>query len=235
MNFLGQQIFPGPALAQNQHRGVSRRDAIRRFKSAPHLRGAPNHLTELALGRQPPPQRVILFLQGRQLQQIHHALPQFLQLEPFHQIVRRAYLQRFHRCFRRIQRRNHQHWHFVSLFAHPLQELNSVLSRQHYVEQHQIRLLSRQSLARSLRRIRLGNPLFRLQRATQSVARRRLVIHNQNRLHRLFLIPISPIHLGTFFTSLLHYDFTSLFFTGNETRNLVPRPSLTGLSQSRRP
>ena len=70
---------------------------------------AADHLAELPLGRQPPPQRIIFFFQRRQLQQIRHPLPQLLQFESLHQVIRRAKLQRFHRGLRRVQRRNHQH------------------------------------------------------------------------------------------------------------------------------
>ncbi len=107
MNLLRQQVLSRAALSQNQHRRIRRCHAVRHFECAAHLRRAPDHLAKLSFGRQTPPQGVIFFFKCGQLQQSCHALPQFLQLESLHQIIRRAKLQRFNCRLRRVQRRDH--------------------------------------------------------------------------------------------------------------------------------
>src|SRR5215831_12893104 len=77
---------------------------------------------------------------------------------------------------------------------------------------------------RSLGRICFCDTIFCFQSATQTVSCRRLVIHNQYRLHG---------NLPCFFTLLLPYFFASSI--GSVTLNLVPCPSFTGLSQSTLP
>src|SRR6266850_1234410 len=207
MNLLRQQILSCSALAKNQNRGIRRRHAVRHFERAPHFRRTPDHLPKLPFGRQLPPQRIIFFFQRRQLQKISHPLPQFLQFESFYQIIRRPKLQRFHRRLGRVQRRNHQHRNLASLFAHPPQKRQSILTR----------LLPWQRLGGRFRRIRLRDSIFRFQRPPQPVSCRRLVVYDQNGLHLVFL------------TSLLHYFFVPS--TGSVTRNRVPWPSRSGLSQ----
>ncbi len=115
MNFLRQQVLASTTLAQNQHRGISRRNAIRNLKRTPHLFRPANHRAELAFGSQLPAQRIVFLLQRSQLQKIGDPLPQFIQLKSFHKIVRRAQPQSVYRRFCRVQRGHHQHWHAASL------------------------------------------------------------------------------------------------------------------------
>ena len=178
MNLLRQQILARTTFAENQNRGIRRRHAVSNLECPPHLRSASQHLPKLSLGRQPPPQRIVFSLQDRQLQQIRHPLTQLFQLKSFHQIIRGSQLQRLHCGLGGIERRYHQHRHFAALLTHPTQKGDAVLPRHDYVQQHQVGLFSRQSLARRLGRLCLRNAIFRFQRATQSVSRSGLVVNN---------------------------------------------------------
>ena len=137
MDAARQHLLAGAALAGDQHRRVEPRDLLHQAHHGLHRRtGAGDELLVLRLHLRG--ERLDAVAQVLSLAGVAHERPQRVVVELLGDVVVGAELHGLDGRLDVGDRRNHDHFDLVALFAHLPQQLEAADARQPHVEQHEV-------------------------------------------------------------------------------------------------
>ena len=180
VNALRDQFLAGAAFARDQNRRPRRRNLLHDVEHLLHHGRFTDDTLQTKLPIQPVMQRLIFLLERSAPQRAGDAQFEFVDLQPpLRDVIIRALLHRLHRdILRTVRRHQNAHRRFVQRFR-ALDQLHAVLLRQPQVREQHGEILALKQAHRRRGVLRHINVVMLLERRAQPLARRLLVIHNE--------------------------------------------------------
>src|SRR5215813_8178870 len=222
MNCAGDQFFAGARLAANQNSDVGRRDFVDQVIDAAHLVARAEQIAHAARGLEFGAQPFVFAPQPQSFERVFDHQPQFVNLERFREVIVGAGFDRGDgRAFGAVRGDHHDRRRVVGC-GELLQVIEAARARQVVVEQDQVGTRFCDGLPRGFDTGGFGDGVV-FQRAGHPVARRFLVVNNENfRLaHRSF----SPYQRLVLMALINDWIVTKDAFTLSQKRSASPSPA----------